>query len=458
MAIALAQAAIGNATADDGTGSTASVAQAFGSNVTAGNLLVVFIAAWNSSGDFLFQISDTQGCNWIQLFDSSAIRSFDSGIGNVSMFFAIAKSSAACTVTVTFNNAAGAGFAALPREATLQVREYSGVDQVVPFDNCRFTTPTGTAPSMNITVEVANSLVVGMFAMGSTNTPTAGTNFTNGRTDPSNGDANTHFPVFVEDRVVSPSGTVAVACSAANGGQFAILAASFRPAGTYTSKPYVVQQQVKSNYDNTPLGSVAITVKGVRAGSTLVCVIAGLTAASNPTSVQDQSSNNFTATPNSPATNTTGKLWIYYRISVAGGDTTITATWAVSRTYYDIRVLEVTNIGAFDTDAAVTTAQSGTTMTLPSLTTNFANDFVVFGGDTNNDVSSAGSSYAQGNGCQNSGEMSEWLLGASIGTYTPGMVVGPSGNWVAIGAAFKYQSSGVSDIITEQLNYSMKIQ
>lgn len=87
MAIAFVQSA-----------SSAGTSQAYGSNVTLGNLLLVVAGSQDIAGAITFAISDTQGNAWTALgvVDANSVNG-----GRGQLFYAVAKATGANTVTLT---------------------------------------------------------------------------------------------------------------------------------------------------------------------------------------------------------------------------------------------------------------------------------------------------------------------------------------------------------------------
>lgn len=151
-------------------------AQAFTSNVTQGNLLVVFIVNLSAN---VTGISDTLGTTWINAVN------VNSGVPRCYIFYGVARSSGANTVTYT--GAAG--------NRVMALIEYSGRFLTAPLDAVnryvdvplspqgpvgKTSSTTSTAPSAGvIPVTRDNTLVVCLWGSGSSpSTSTAGTGFT----------------------------------------------------------------------------------------------------------------------------------------------------------------------------------------------------------------------------------------------------------------------------------------
>lgn len=155
-----------------GSGAT-SVAKAFTSNVTAGNLLIAAVGFYRAaSGGWVYNklktsVSDSQGNVWSLV---GAI--FTGGNSNVAIFRAIAGTSGSCTVT-----AVPFGSTSVPCD--LVVAEYSGV---APFvDGLQI--DGGGLTSMTVpTIDVFNAsgavIIAADYDQTHTSTPSYSTNFT----------------------------------------------------------------------------------------------------------------------------------------------------------------------------------------------------------------------------------------------------------------------------------------
>ncbi len=176
------------ATVSSGT----SIALAYGSNVTAGGLLVCHIYANNG----ISTVADSRS----QTF-SSAVNVTDGATFSIATFYFPNTTGGADTVTVTFAGAV--------TYASLQCAEYSGVATSSPLDQATSNSQTdpGTASnavtSGNVTTTTNGQLIVGWSTalVVGTETITAGTGFT-GRT-------NVFGDTLHEDQVQSTAGVIA---------------------------------------------------------------------------------------------------------------------------------------------------------------------------------------------------------------------------------------------------------
>lgn len=168
------------------------IALAYGSNVTAGSLLVCYIYA--SHG--ISSVADSRS----QTF-SSAINLTDGATYSRAIFYYANTTAGADTVTVTF--------AGSITYASLQCSEYSGVATSSPLDQTTSNSQTdpGTATdaitSGNVTTTTNGQLIVGwtsaiVVAVG---TVSAGTNYT--------GRQNVFGDTLFEDRVQTTAGSIA---------------------------------------------------------------------------------------------------------------------------------------------------------------------------------------------------------------------------------------------------------
>jgi hypothetical protein len=112
-------------------------AAAYSSNVSAGDLLVVF-TDWNGAAALFTSIADTQANTWTQV--GPFVTSTSVGTFTLGCFYAIAKSSGANTVTLTITSAVLSGLILL---------EYSG-NSGSPFD-----TSTSTINGFNGTINLS---------------------------------------------------------------------------------------------------------------------------------------------------------------------------------------------------------------------------------------------------------------------------------------------------------------
>lgn len=142
------------------TGTTRAVT--YGSNVTAGNLLIA-TCIWIGATATTCALTDTAGNTWTGIAGSLGVR----GNGRCQVFYAPAGSSASNTVTMTTS--------ANVSERVIIIGEFSGLSGSLgssPTNN----NGSSTNPSTNMTVDAASSLLIG--ACFSNSTADAGSGWT----------------------------------------------------------------------------------------------------------------------------------------------------------------------------------------------------------------------------------------------------------------------------------------
>lgn len=146
-------------------GSAGSTTLAYGSNPIINHLLVVVVRSGNSSGSVT--TTDTIGNTWA----NGTLQNL-AGLGQSQLSYAVNKSTAADTVTVTL----GGGSATI----RMAIFEYSGTATSNPLDiQANIATGTSTAPaSSSFTPGANNELVLAFGAVNGAQTWTAGTNYT----------------------------------------------------------------------------------------------------------------------------------------------------------------------------------------------------------------------------------------------------------------------------------------
>lgn len=190
MAFAFVQA---NGTGHSGT----STSLAYGSNVAAGNLLVVVVS--NFSTSTTVSISDTQG----NVYAQAGTYSTASGANRVSIWYAMAKASGANTVTATPSSSDFTGLGVLEYS-------YSGATAFTVDGSVTNNGNTNPHSTGNIPVSGSGELAIAAFCQGSlTATWTPGTGFTN-RVSQNNGSS--FEALYVDDdfpvsSAVNDSGT-----------------------------------------------------------------------------------------------------------------------------------------------------------------------------------------------------------------------------------------------------------
>jgi hypothetical protein len=117
----------------------------FGSNVSAGNLIVVGVETYNTG--ITVGVTDSCGNTYTQAGSYAT-----NGLIKSSLWYARNITGGACTITVTPSASA---------YVSIQASEYSGADRVSPLDSVATGTGTSTTPSTSaLTVTNADSLVV----------------------------------------------------------------------------------------------------------------------------------------------------------------------------------------------------------------------------------------------------------------------------------------------------------
>jgi hypothetical protein len=168
----------------------------FGSNVAAGNLLLVVAA--NSSGS-AFSISDTLGNSW----NATTVNVIGSTSGSVQLWWCKAKSSGANTVSVT-------------NGTLLFVSEWSGVNAIDQTGTWK----TGTATSQtsnSITTSAAAELLIGVSAWSTTAGTITSVTAGGSQTLVNSSGAGTTLALLVEYQILSSTGGYTVASSNVNG-------------------------------------------------------------------------------------------------------------------------------------------------------------------------------------------------------------------------------------------------
>lgn len=183
------------------SGTASSLAKAFTSNVTAGDLIVVAVQ-WQDTGNGLGNlptISDTQTNSYSLAVDIAGGISAPNAI-----LYATAKATGACTVTATF--------VASPTTIRLGIHEYSGATTVGPVSS---TAADGRTSSLTTTTP--NSVVFA-WAISSGGNSSVSAPFTLRQTISAESTA---------DDVVTATGTYTVVFSGAGGSTGTVLMAAF---------------------------------------------------------------------------------------------------------------------------------------------------------------------------------------------------------------------------------------
>jgi len=179
--------------------------KAFAGNVTAGNLLVVWLDNFQNAATAPVTVSDTLGNTWTQVRSTLA-----GGSGQLTMFWAVANGTGACTVS--FANG-GAGFS-FP---IIQVMEFAG-GPASPFEISAQATGSSTSPACSIAVVGTADLIVAAVVPTSSST----TNTTAGWTNAAGGaNHSAIYAVEVAAGTFTPTFTMSVS------GGWGVLAVAF---------------------------------------------------------------------------------------------------------------------------------------------------------------------------------------------------------------------------------------
>jgi hypothetical protein len=186
-------------------------AKAFGSNVTAGNLIVVATRGTSYTG--AWTVSDNLGNTYTEIGTGQAT---PAGNG-CRLFYAKNITGGACTVSI---GAAGQNYRG-------EMIEISGLDTVSPLDVTTKASGTSTTPSSGATGtrSQASEILIGMVGTDGGNTFTAGTNFTLRQ-------ANTDIALQIEYQIVSAAGTDAATMTLGSSAGWSATIASFKAAAT----------------------------------------------------------------------------------------------------------------------------------------------------------------------------------------------------------------------------------
>jgi hypothetical protein len=178
------------------------------SNVTAGNLLIAFLAN-NIAGTL--SVADSQLNSWAIAAGPVA---GGYAIGGLVLAFAIAGSTGADTVTFSTT---GAGFTT----TIMQIAEFAGSATTAPQDGAGVTATSGgtNTPTINITTGVANDLVIGACNPASGSTETGGSGWTQ------LGGSASYGMIY---QVVTSAATYSPNYSQSNSGAWGMVAAAFK--------------------------------------------------------------------------------------------------------------------------------------------------------------------------------------------------------------------------------------
>jgi hypothetical protein len=216
------QAAISVAQAPTYVWHASSAARAFGSNVTAGNLIVALvIAIYEGTGTVTVSVSDSLGNSYAEA--ASAKRNVSSGGFTImtSVWYAKNIAGGACTVTL----AGVSNFDGL----TLAPVEVAGCDTASPEDGSNSATGTGTGPSTSVTTSAADTIAFGVnshfWTSNISSTPGAGYTLVQESENIAN---NTVF--LTEYQIFNGSGAKTVNCTLGASRQWLMSGVAFKAA------------------------------------------------------------------------------------------------------------------------------------------------------------------------------------------------------------------------------------
>lgn len=194
---------------ENGAGST-TIAQAFASNVTAGNLIVI---AFSRDTGSTASVADTLGNTYARAFEVDEIQ-------HIEVWYARNIAGGACTTTVTFS--------ASQANRRLAIHEYSSMDTSASVLDAatgrREAAGTTTPSSGNITPSVDGCLIFGaMTPTQNAVTTTPGTGYTEREESPTDGFQS-------EDRTQATAAAIAATWTISLSDRPDCIVAAFRPA------------------------------------------------------------------------------------------------------------------------------------------------------------------------------------------------------------------------------------
>ncbi len=409
-----------------------SYGQAFGSNVTAGNLLVAGVGAFNA----ITGISDSRGNAW-----SPLVRNHGSTYAG--LFWAIAKDSGACTVTVT-------GSTFFPG---LGVAEFNpGSGKVAIYDGSGgndFGAGGTTTPSTASITLTATDLVVGAIGSDANPTITAGTGYTSAFTSAGGAGAEaTSLIYFLNDS----AGTAAPAWTLSVARQCSLVGIAFK-AVTATWSLIQNTGSISANGSGVTTYSQAFG-SSVTAGN-LLAVGAGIfdAGASATFGCTDTQSNTYTAVKSRAANGTCyGVLFTATAGSSGANTVTVTATAGGATFFPGLGVAEF-NPGSGATisaDGTATGTSTGAASVATSAITISSTDLILgaIGCDGNMTATPATgyfTAYRSTGGAGAEATSLIYRLDDSDATATPTWTLDATSHSVAMaGAAFKSTPSSIA--------------
>jgi len=316
MAIAFVQAA--NSVA----GSAASLALAFGSNNTAGNMLL--LTTRSSTGNPVISVTDSNGNDW------QKISTFSNSTSSVALFYA--PNCKAGANTVTLFRVASTG------NISMVIMEYSGVNTLDQSATAGPTT-SNSFSSGNITTTQANELLIGYGANETSNglTITPTNSFTLQTNASNSGNS------FLIDRVVSSTGTFAATTGFSSSVNWAGGIATF-----YNDPNFPGQSSgfVQSKNGTSSVGaSVALAYPSNNTAGNLLVAICRYNNGTSPT-ITDTAGNSWQTAVS--FTNGASLVGVFYVLSAIAGANTVTFNATGASRSEQAVVLEYAVKAAFD--------------------------------------------------------------------------------------------------------------
>ena len=218
-----------------GTGS--SIATAYGSNVTAGSLLICAIRGGTAAATF--SVTDNNANTWHEIPSSPQA---DGGTDDVDLWYAANANAGATTVTVTITQIG-------THTTRYVIEEYSGVATVSPLDQKNTSgSPSGSNMSVSTggTLAQANELALTTMETGTAGTNTLPTGYTAGTSDAAA--PNTRIQTAWR-QAGSAGSTEAVTWQFSAGTVAAAIIATFLPAaGSSFTWQQLVENQVPAEF------------------------------------------------------------------------------------------------------------------------------------------------------------------------------------------------------------------
>lgn len=423
-------------------GSQTTIPQAFGSNVTAGNKVIVIGQADATTGfNAMTGVTGSQGKTYKLVTQVKG-----SSVG-FKVWIAEGMSGAAETVTLTTGNNA----------SNLWIFEVTGLASS-PFDQMAFanqSSATSLSSGSTPTLSFANQLVIGVTGnVPSTGlAPTVGAGYSNLQT------LTTGFMGGgTEEKIVSATTAVSAPFGlAANGTNETTAVFTFADTTVQPTPQFIIGNTASNTTGTATTGSLGTTQAGNLIVLTVVDDGAGTTEI---TGVTDNKSNTYTKVPitgtNNVLTNAASTQMWYAPLTAGGAGHTVTVAWNTAATARTTVVAQYfigfNNTPTLDVQVSTTgTSTSANPGTTPS--TNHAPELVVIGAGH----ASTTSAFTLGSGYTNLTTVSvanaqiaqESKTVAATGTQTGVLTIAASRAWGAINATFYDASAGVSASVTQ---------